>query len=84
MRASNSQERFKAAEVTLVLHDLLQDTAVSGMRRRRADALTAPVVSELVSREWMDWDDERLVLTETGLKGLTLLKLEVSGSSQTA
>jgi hypothetical protein len=81
MRASNSQDQFEAAEVTQVLHGLLHDTAVSGMRRRRADALTAPVVSELVFREWMDWDDERLVLTESGRKGLILLKLEVAGSS---
>lgn len=81
MRASDGKEPFKAAEVAQILHDVLHDTAVSGRRRRQADAVTAPVVSELVSREWMDWDDERLVLTETGRKGLSLLEREVAGKT---
>lgn len=52
------------------LQQVLLDTAASGRRRRVADADSTGVITELVAREWMDWDDECLVLTSVGQKAL--------------
>ena len=72
------QRQFQAADVAQLLHVLLRDTAASGRRRRLADALTAPVVAELISHEWLDWEDELLVLTATGREALAMLAGEAS------
>lgn len=78
MQISERREQFTATAAAQVLHQILRDAEVSGRLRRQADAVVSGVVRELVSREWMEWDDERLVLTEVGREGLALLRLQVN------
>lgn len=82
MQTTAQRMRFDGAAVSQVLHRVLQDAQASGRLRRQTDSLVSGVVHELVAREWLDWDDERVVLTPVGRRGLNLLRAEVAGRQQ--
>jgi hypothetical protein len=81
----SSVQRMSSAEVLLpAIAKVLNDTAACGLRRRATDAAERGLVSQLIDREWLICEHDRLRLTREGEAERPRLMRQLRQSSRSA
>jgi hypothetical protein len=81
----SSVQRMSSAEVLLpAIAKVLNDTAACGLRRRATDAAERGLVSQLIDREWLICEHDRLRLTREGEAERLRLMRQLRQSSRSA